>query len=100
PPHLSFCRFLRGSMGRTQTSYDFPQTFDSFGDRSIKSIKNLIFGYYRPKVAFRPTIFRPSVHAYIIGDSNAGPWLAPSVITGYPKHSIVLEIGRYQMLKI
>ena len=54
----------------------------------------------RPKVAIRPTIPRPCVPTYIIADSYVGPWAAPSDLSTYPKNSRVLEIGRYQMLKI
>ncbi|KAF0137375.1 MAG: hypothetical protein FD143_3763, partial [Ignavibacteria bacterium] len=59
-----------------------------------------ILEYGRDKVAIRPTIPRPCVPTYLIADSYVGPWAAPSDHSSYHKNSRVLEIGRYQMLKI
>ena len=56
--------------------------------------------YGRAKVAIRPTVPRPCVPTYIIADSYVARWAAPSDLSIYPKNSRVLEIGRYQMLKI
>ena len=67
---------------------------DSFGDRSIPNVKNLIFVYVQAKVALRPTIPTPCVPTYFIADSYMGRWAARSNIMAYPKHSIVLDIDR------
>ena len=87
-------------MGRPELYYGLPKKFDSFVERSIPNVKNIILGYGRAKVAIRANIPRPCVPTYIIAVSCVGQWAAPSYITRYPKNSIVLEIVRYKMLKI